>query len=658
MINIKNKSLASPRIYLTLTLLMVIAIMSSYAVVHQLWDLAFIELFTPSFDLSLQDMNAQLKILPTMLVASAAGGLLGLVSVLLQQLVKNTLASDTTLAVGSGANMALLLVTLFLPSLSLGGSFWVAFIGALASMALVFILAAPSRMNPLVLVLGGLVTNILLGAIAALLLIYYSEEALSIMVWAGGRLTQNNWQVASIFMIASLVAFVSLIPLLKPLEIMSLDDRQAKSLGVPINLIRGLVVALVAILTALVVSRVGVISFIGLGAATLVNVFSVRHIGYRLLLGYGFGALLLWITSNVITLLQDYIGLAIPADTMTAILGAPLIIWLIVKQRHQHTDEVIPSIVSTRRHVNLMRWSVGFVLLLVGTLVFTATAKGWQLNPVWDLITNFRLPRTLSAAATGVMLAVAGVLLQTLTRNPMASPEVLGISSGSAIGVLLAFVFLPQFGYSGIVLSGLLGAFMVLSLILWLARRINPAYLLLVGVSIAALMSGLLSLVKISGDQRLQAMLSWLSGSTYIASPETAWILVGLAFILFLLSLMLIKPLQILSLGSNVARELGVSLRLYQSLVLILVAALSTVSTLAVGPLSFVGLMIPHLATTLGAVQLKRQIQLAAILGAGLMIVADWIGRYLIFPYEIPAGTIAAIIGGMYFLYLMRRINA
>lgn len=654
----KNNFLSANRIYMMVVFLMLLAVVSSYAVVHQLWPLAFLELFTPSFELSLSDMSTQLQILPTMLVALTAGGLLGLVSVLLQQLVKNTLASDTTLAVGSGANMALLIVTLFLPSLALGGSFWVAFMGALGSMAIVFLLAAPSRMNPLVLVLGGLVTNILLGAITALLLIYYAEETLNVMVWAAGSLTQNNWQVSAVLSTASVVAFISLMPLLKPLEIMSLDDRQAKSLGVPINLIRGLVVGLVALLTALVVSRVGPIGFIGLGAATLVNVFSVRRIGYRLLLSYVFGALLLWITSNATTLLQHYLSLNIPADAMTAILGAPLVIWLIVSQSRQHTDEVIPTLISERRDTHLISWGIALILLIIGVLIFTATSNGWQLSTLRHLIIDFRLPRTLSAAATGIMLATAGVLLQTLTRNPMASPEVLGISSGSAIGVVLAFVFLPSFGYTGIILSGLLGAFIVLSLILWLARRINPAYLLLVGVAIAALMGGLLSLVKISGDQRLQAVLSWLSGSTYLASPETAWILVGLAFILFLLSFMVIKPLEILSLGSGIARELGVSLRLYQSLILILVALLSTISTLAVGPLSFVGLMIPHLASTLGAVKLKRQIQLSAILGAGLMVIADWVGRYLIFPYEIPAGTIAAIIGGAYFLYLMRRIRA
>ncbi|MER2163751.1 MAG: iron ABC transporter permease, partial [Psychrobacter alimentarius] len=587
---IKNTFSSTNRIYLMVVFLIVMAVVSSYAVVHQLWNLPFMELFTPSFDLSLTDMSIQLQILPTMLVASTAGGLLGLVSVLLQQLVKNTLASDTTLAVGSGANIALLLVTLFFPSFNLGGSFWVAFIGAISSMAIVFILAAPSRMNPLVLVLGGLVTNILLGAIAALLLIYYAEESLNIMVWAAGSLTQNNWQVSVALTIASVVAFISLMPLLKPLEIMSLDDRQAKSLGVPVNIIRGLVIGLVAILTALVVSRVGPIGFIGLGAATLVNVFSVRHIGYRLLLGYGFGALLLWITSNVTTILQHYLSLNIPADAMTALLGAPLVIWLIMMQSRQHTEELAPTLVSERRETHLLAWSIALVLLIGSILVFTATANGWQLNAVWDLIVDFRLPRTLSAAATGVMLATAGVLLQTLTRNPMASPEILGISSGSAIGVVLAFIFLPSFGYTGIVLSGLLGASIVLCLILWLARRVNAAYLLLVGVAIAALMGGVLSLVKISGDQRLQAVLSWLSGSTYLASPETAWLLVAFAAALFLLSFMIVRPLEILSLGSGIARELGVSLRLFQSLILILVAALSTISTLAVGPLSFVGL--------------------------------------------------------------------
>src|SRR5690606_41992082 len=97
---------------------------------------------------------------------------------------------------------------------------------------------------------------------------------------------------------------------------------------------------------------------------------------------------------------------------------------------------------SERRDTQLIGWGIALILLIIGVLIFTATSNGWQLSTLRHLIIDFRLPRTLSAAATGVMLATAGVLLQTLTRNPMASPEVLGISSGSAIGVVLAFVFL------------------------------------------------------------------------------------------------------------------------------------------------------------------------------------------------------------------------
>ena len=264
------------------------------------------------------------------------------------------------------------------------------------------------------------------------------------------------------------------------------------------------------------------------------------------------------------------------------------------------------------------------------------------------------------------MLATAGVLLQNLTRNPMASPEVMGISSGAALGVVLVFVLSPVIsGTLGLatdsvwalglpLLGGLLGAALVLLLVLWLARRLSSSYLLLVGVAISALMGGILTLIKLSGDPRLQAMLNWLSGTTYHAYPVTAWALMVIGTVLFLLSFLLLKPLRVISLDETMARSLGVSVKRSEILIFSLVAVLSTVSTLAVGPLSFIGLMTPHLAKTLGAVQLPHQLALSALLGAGLMLIADWVGRYAIFPYEIPAGTIASIVGGLYFLWLMK----
>ena len=648
------------RIWAVMIILVVLSVWSTWALIAQEWTRPISDLFIPSSQLDISSLATQLHIVATSIVALLAGGLLGVVSILLQQLVKNPLASDTTLGVGVGAQLAMLIVTLFLPSLAIYGGIYVAFIGAIISMGLVFALSAPSRFNPLILILAGLVVNILLAAVANVLVLFFAERSNGMLSWAAGFLAQNSWHTSMMLSITAVVMAVVCLPLLKPLTLMSLDDSQAKRLGVPINGIRALVVLIVAVVTALVVSEVGLIGFIGLGAASLVNALGVASISKRLLAAFVLGALLLWLTSNVALLLEPILNMQIPAGAMTGILGAPLIIWLILRQRRERIETVTPMLTGKHAPVAWWRWGLGVVLIIILACLFVQDVNGWGLSTDWAITQQYRLPRSLSAAATGLMLAIAGVLLQTLTRNPMASPEVLGVSSGAALGVILGFLLLPSLGLSAgsgtLLISGLSGAMAVLLLVIWLARRVSSGYLLLVGIGIAAMMDGVMHMVKLSGDPRLEAMLSWLSGTTYSAQPSTVWYLIGIALILFALSLLLIKPLKVLGLGTGVARNLGVAVTPVTIALLALVAALSTASTLAVGPLSFIGLMVPHLATSLGAVRLERQLPLAALLGAGVMVIADWIGRYVIFPYELPAGTIAAIIGGAYFLWLIRKV--
>jgi iron complex transport system permease protein len=650
------------RLWVALAFLMVLSLWSSWTLIAQEWTRPIGDLFMPSLQLDIASMATQLHLVATSIVALLAGGLLGVVSILLQQLVKNPLASDTTLGVGVGAQLAMLIVTLFVPSLAIYGGVYVAFVGALISMGLVFALAAPSRFNPLILILAGLVVNILLAAVANVLVLFFAARSNGILSWAAGFLAQNSWHTSVVLAITAAVMTLVCLPLLKPLTLMSLDDGQAKRLGVPINGIRALVVLVVAIVTALVISEVGLISFIGLGAASLVNALGISSIAKRLIAAFGLGALLLWLTSNIALLLEPILDMQIPAGAMTGILGAPLIIWLILRQRRERIEAVTPMLAGTRKPVAYGSWAAGVVIIITLACLFVQDISGWGLSTDWALTAQYRLPRSLSAAATGLMLAVAGVLLQTLTRNPMASPEVLGVSSGAALGVILGFLLLPMLGVAAgagtLLLSGLSGAIAVLLLVIWLARKVSSGYLLLVGIGIAAMMDGVMHLVKLSGDPRLEAMLSWLSGTTYSAQPSTVWYLMAIALILFALSLLIIKPLRVLGLGTGVARNLGVAVTPVTLALLILVAALSTASTLAVGPLSFVGLMVPHLATSLGAVKLERQLPLAALLGAGVMVIADWIGRYVIFPYELPAGTVAAIIGGAYFLWLIRKVPA
>jgi len=640
--------------------LVVLSACSGWALLEREWTRPLSELFSPSLQLDIASMATQLHLVATSVVALLAGGLLGVVSILLQQLVKNPLASDTTLGVGIGAQLAMLIVTLFLPSLAIYGGLYVAFVGAIMSMGLVFALSAPSRFNPLILILAGLVVNILLAAVANVLVLFFAERSNGMLSWAAGFLAQSSWDSSRALMITATLAAIACLPLLKPLTLMSLDDSQAKRLGVPINGIRALVVVIVAVVTALVISEVGLIGFIGLGAASLVNALGISSIGKRLVTAFGLGALLLLLTSNVALLLEPILGMQIPAGAMTGILGAPLIIWLILRQRRDRIETITPMMSGQNKTVVFWRWSVGVIITIMLACLFVQDINGWGISTDWALTQQYRLPRSLSAAATGMMLAVAGVLLQTLTRNPMASPEVLGVSSGAALGVILGFLLLPILGLSAgagtLLISGLSGAMAVLLLIMWLARRVSSGYLLLVGIGIAAMMDGVMHMVKLSGDPRLEAMLSWLSGTTYSAQPSTVWYLMGIALILLVLSLLIVKPLRVLGLGTGVARNLGVAVTPVTLSLLALVAALSTASTLAVGPLSFIGLMVPHLATSLGAVKLERQLLLAALLGAGVMVIADWIGRYVMFPYELPAGTVAAIIGGGYFLWLIRKV--
>ncbi len=640
--------------------LVVLSACSGWALLKREWTRPLSELFLPSLQLDIASMATQLHLVATSVVALLAGGLLGVVSILLQQLVKNPLASDTTLGVGIGAQLAMLIVTLFLPSLAIYGGLYVAFVGAIMSMGLVFALSAPSRFNPLILILAGLVVNILLAAVANVLVLFFAERSNGMLSWAAGFLAQSSWDSSRALMITATLAAIACLPLLKPLTLMSLDDSQAKRLGVPINGIRALVVVIVAVVTALVISEVGLIGFIGLGAASLVNALGISSIGKRLVTAFGLGALLLLLTSNVALLLEPILGMQIPAGAMTGILGAPLIIWLILRQRRDRIETITPMMSGQNKTVVFWRWSVGVIITIMLACLFVQDINGWGISTDWALTQQYRLPRSLSAAATGMMLAVAGVLLQTLTRNPMASPEVLGVSSGAALGVILGFLLLPILGLSAgagtLLISGLSGAMAVLLLIMWLARRVSSGYLLLVGIGIAAMMDGVMHMVKLSGDPRLEAMLSWLSGTTYSAQPSTVWYLMGIALILLVLSLLIVKPLRVLGLGTGVARNLGVAVTPVTLSLLALVAALSTASTLAVGPLSFIGLMVPHLATSLGAVKLERQLLLAALLGAGVMVMADWIGRYVMFPYELPAGTVAAIIGGGYFLWLIRKV--
>ena len=644
----------------TLSFFALLAFITSAVWLALVWHWPWADLWRDPDTLPLAQAAVQMAVLPEIAAAFLAGGLLALASTALQQVVHNPLASDSTLAVAGGAQLALMLVTLFFPAAGLFGSFWVAFVGAVAAMLLVLVVAGAGGANALALILAGLLANMVFAAIAAVISQFYSDLLLGIMVWGAGSLLQDGWATVTALLWTSLAAALALALLYRPLTLLALDDEQARRLGAPAGLLRLLVLLLAAGVTAQVVSRLGVISFAGLAGASVAHLLRVRAMGARFALSFLAGGLLLLVVDSLLNIAGHFLGTLLPAGALCGVLGAPFLIFLVLRQRKSaqgFAREAPPSAPSPR----LASWRtplLGLAVLLALLVLsqgFTAGADGWGWHWQGELILDHRLPRSLSAMAVGVMLACAGVLLQTLTRNPMASPEVLGISSGVALAVIAAFLAFPALGSGGLLLAGAGGALAVAVLVLWLARRLQPAWLLVTGVAIAALMQGVMTVVQLSGNPQLQGVLSWLAGSTWYARPHTAPLLVLLALVLLAAALLCGKALQLLALGETVAGSLGLAVRRSRSLLLVLVALMSAVATLAVGPLSFIGLMTPHLARRSGAVSPEKQLPIAALYGAALMLVADWLGRYLIFPYEIGAGVIASLLGGGFFLLLLRQ---
>ena len=257
-----------------------------------------------------------------------------------------------------------------------------------------------------------------------------------------------------------------------------------------------------------------------------------------------------------------------------------------------------------------------------------------------------------------MLLALAGTLLQRVSNNPMASPELLGVSGGTFMGVITTALLLPALPLPIMLLGGLLGAFGCLLLLVVVNRKhgFQPERILLSGIAITALFEPLQAIALANGDLRVQQLLSWMSGSTYYVTLPVAYGLVGLALLMLAACLLVSRWLDLLPMGSAVATALGIRLNRAQLAILLLVAVLTASATLVVGPLSFVGLLAPHMAKLMGLVRARWHLFGAAASGALLMVSADWVGQQILFPQEVPVGLVSTLLGGAYFMWCLRRL--
>ncbi len=342
-------------------------------------------------------------------------------------------------------------------------------------------------------------------------------------------------------------------------------------------------------------------------------------------------------------------------------IGAPLLLWLLRQVRPRAAPMQTATVPHPGTHATgrIAALWLGALAIAAFALLLGRDAAGWHMSGLAAVLDTspWRAPRVVAAASAGLLLALAGTILQRLLRNPMASPEVLGISGGALAGVTALVLVLPAAGQPALVAAGTAGAVLTTGGLLWFSRHGGeaPERILLAGIAIKALYDGLIGIVAASGSPLWLRLLNWVSGSTYgVDWPLVTGALIAVA-LLAPLMLALHRWLELLGLGPEAAGARGVPVGRAHLLLLTLAAVATAVATLLVGPLSFVGLMAPHMARMLGLRRARAQLIGAAGIGVIVMVLADWAGRTLLVPHEWPAGLAAAFLGGLYFMWLLRR---
>ncbi|MCS0496906.1 Fe(3+)-hydroxamate ABC transporter permease FhuB [Ancylobacter sp. MQZ15Z-1] len=597
--------------------------------------------------------------LPRIVIAWCAGAALGLAGVLLQAGLRNPMADTTTLGTASGAYLALAVCSVYAPNLLDHGQGWVALAGSATAGAIVLAIGRGAGFTPITVILAGLTLNLLCGSLGAALTILNHETLNPLFVWQGGSLAQNGWGSAATLL--PLVALGGMIAALiaRPLANLHLGDEHARSVGVPAGPIRLMALGLAIALGAFTVSAVGVIGFIGLAAGHLARHTGARTLAQRLLWAPAIGAALLWSIDQVVQQ-AGTLRSGLPTGSAAALLGAPLLLWIMMRLRHAEVApprRVPEDGFRTRRPPAVAGLLVGLLCTAcVLALVFGRNADGWgflSLATAPDVLI-WRAPRVVAALAAGVLLAVAGTLMQRMTGNPMASPEMLGVSSGAALGVIVLLYALPGFHRPAMMLAAFAGAAVTLGVIVAINWRWHfaPERLLLAGVALATLFSGVAAMLLMGGDPRTAMLLAWMSGSTYWVTTPEASMAIALALATFLAAMLSLRWLELLPLGTT-ARSLGVDAARSRLVLLAIAAAATASATLVVGPLSFIGLMAPHIAQRVGMKRALHQLVAAAAIGGSLLLAADWAGRTLLFPWQMPAGLVSAVFGGPLFLFLL-----
>ncbi len=611
--------------------------------------------------------------MPRAAMAMLAGSALAVAGVLLQTITRNPLASAGTFGINAGAYFVVVLAAVFLPALKTEMPLLLAFIGGASAAVMAYVLAGGKRSTPVRMALAGMIVTLVLSSFTSTMQLLYEDETNGLFIWGSGSLIQNDWtgvQYSWMWIAGGLL--VALV-MTRALDMLELSEETAQSLGQRVDRARIVALLIAVLLAAATVSVVGPIGFIGLIAPHL-----IRLIGYyrhRVLLPASvlWGANVLLLADIVSQMFRSTIG-ELPAGVVTAILGAPWLIWLALRGAREEAatpgGSTSMSIGILRKRLSypvLLMLATGLLLMcLIGALLLgsvqvpVSEAIAVLLGQGDNVLLELRLPRVMAALLAGAALAVAGATIQGAVRNPLADPSIIGVTSGAGVGALIWLVAIPSASAAFLPLAAMAGAIVSAVIVYALAwrRGLHPTILILVGIAVTAVNSAIVHFLVIQSGMSAAPALAWLAGTTYAREwSEVIQLAIFLA-VLLPAAWLLGRRVDLLAFGDQTSVGLGLKLqrtRLYTAGIGVI---LSAVAVSAVGTIGFIGLLAPHAARMAAGNNHRRLVLLSAILGAIMLIIADAIGRVALAPKQIPAGLVVALIGTPYLLMLMFRSRA
>jgi iron complex transport system permease protein len=274
------------------------------------------------------------------------------------------------------------------------------------------------------------------------------------------------------------------------------------------------------------------------------------------------------------------------------------------------------------------------------------------------IMLQFLSPRVILCWLVGIGLAVSGSVLQGVIRNPLAAPDIIGITKGAGVGAMLMLLWFPAAPTAAIPVAAFTGGVLAALLVYMFAYRrgTSPVRLALVGIAVSAFCEAIIRLLIVRNPPDISAALIWLTGSLFGRSMSDVWQFLPWVVVLVPLVVLYARRLDVLGLGDDLAAGLGEPVERTRRIVLLLAVALAAASVAVAGTVGFVGLIAPHIARSLVGGRHLALLPSSAAVGVTLMLVSDAIGRGLLPPTEIPVGLVTACIGGPYFLYLLAKM--